>query len=51
MLAPVSETDVPDVCAQEYVMESPFGSVPEPFRVTDAPGATVWFGPASAVGD
>ena len=37
----VSETDEPDVRSQEYERESPFGSVPEPLRVTVAPGATV----------
>ena len=43
-------TDGPAVLAQVYVRESPFGSVPEPLKVTKAPATTDWLEPAFAVG-
>ena len=47
---PVSDTVVPEVCSQEYVIGSLSGSLPEPLKVTVLLVATVCASPASAVG-
>ena len=51
VLAPVSVTDGPAVCVQEYVSGSPSGSeLAVPSSATTIPGLAVWSGPASATG-
>jgi hypothetical protein len=53
VFAPFNDTVVPDVCTQEYdtIVAPGFGvKLPVPSNVTEAPGETVWLGPAFAIG-